>query len=121
MKNQPFPERVKFAAQGISSAWRTEASFRIQCLAAVLAVAGLVWLGASALWWALILLTVGSVLAAELLNTALEQLVDRLHPDRHPAIKLAKDCAAGAVLILSLTSVAVLLTFLVETFQTRSG
>ena len=40
------------------------------------------------------------VLAAELFNTALERLADHLHPEHHPAIGTAKDCAAGAVLLV---------------------
>jgi undecaprenol kinase len=52
------------------------------------------------------------VLAAELFNTALEHALDHLHPDLHPAIKVSKDCAAGAVLVFSLSSVATFLAFL---------
>jgi undecaprenol kinase len=39
------------------------------------------------------------VIAAELFNTALEHLVDHLHPETHPRIRIVKDCAAAAVLI----------------------
>jgi diacylglycerol kinase (ATP) len=42
------------------------------------------------------------VIAAELINTALEHLADHLHPEQHPRIKIVKDCAAAAVLILSI-------------------
>lgn len=58
-------------------------------------------------------LTIALVWSAELINTALEHLVDHLHPERHSAIKRVKDCAAGAVLVLSLASVAVFIAFLV--------
>ena len=54
---------------------------------------------------------IGAVLAAETFNTALEHALDRLHPEQDPAIGLAKDCAAGAVLVLSLVSLCVLATF----------
>lgn len=56
------------------------------------------------LWWALTGLMAGLVIAAELVNTALEHLVDHLHPEQHPRIKIVKDCAAGAVLVLSLAA-----------------
>jgi len=46
-------------------------------------------------------------LAAELANTAVERLADRLHPERHPEIKLVKDCLAAAVLVASLGALAV--------------
>lgn len=54
------------------------------------------------IWWALVGMMIALVLAAELINTALEQLVDHLHPEQHPRIKIVKDCAAAAVLLLSL-------------------
>jgi len=59
------------------------------------------------LWWALVALAVAVVLAAELANTALERLADRLHPEKHPEIKVAKDCMAAAVLVASLGALAV--------------
>jgi undecaprenol kinase len=56
------------------------------------------------LWIALSVLAAGVVLALELVNTALERVIDHLHPEHHAAIKAAKDCAAGAVLIASLVA-----------------
>ncbi|SIT47844.1 Diacylglycerol kinase (fragment) [Paraburkholderia piptadeniae] len=50
--------------------------------------------------WALCLAMAMLVLAAELFNTALERLADHLYPEHHPAIGVAKDCAAGAVLLV---------------------
>jgi diacylglycerol kinase (ATP) len=63
-------------------------------------------------WWLFNLFCIALVLSAELFNTALEHLADKLHPERDPAIKVAKDCAAGAVLILALLAVIVGLTTL---------
>lgn len=56
------------------------------------------------LWWALCGVMAALVIAAELINTALEHLVDHLHPERDPRIKVVKDCAAAAVLVLSATA-----------------
>lgn len=114
MKNQPFFKRMGFALQGISAASRMESSFRLQCLAALMVIIVLSWSRPPLLWWALLLLNCGMVLAAELFNTALEHLIDHLHPSLHPSIKIAKDCAAGAVLLLSLTAVCVFVAFLLE-------
>jgi diacylglycerol kinase (ATP) len=47
------------------------------------------------------------VLAAELFNTALEHALDGLHPQQAEFVRLAKDCAAAAVLVLSLGAVVV--------------
>ncbi|WP_243314512.1 diacylglycerol kinase [Geothrix paludis] len=112
MKNQPFPQRLSYSLQGIRVAWQQEASFRFQSLMALAVVALLITLRPAAIWWALLLLNCGLVLAAELINTALEHALDHLHPEIHPAIKVSKDCAAGAVLIFSLSSVATFLAFL---------
>jgi len=112
MKNQPFPKRLSYSLQGIRSAWRQEASFRFQCLMAAAVVALLIALRPPAIWWALLLLNCGLVLASELFNTSLEQALDHLHPELHPAIKVSKDCAAGAVLIFSLSAVGTFLAFL---------
>lgn len=107
MKNRPFLERLRFALSGIAHALRAENSFRTHVAAAVAALAVLVWLRPRPVWWALVTLTIVVVLAAELFNTALEQLADRLHPEQHPQIRVAKDCGAAAVLVLSLGAVVV--------------
>ena len=112
MKNQPFLQRLSFSLQGIRSAWTQEASFRFQGFAALGVLVMLAVLRPPAIWWALLLLNCGLVLAAELFNTALEHALDHLHPDIHPAIKISKDCAAGAVLVFSLSSVGTFLAFL---------
>ncbi|KQN75634.1 diacylglycerol kinase [Duganella sp. Leaf61] len=116
MKNQPFYRRLGFAWHGIVSAWRTEMSMRQQSAAAVGVIITLLWLRPAPVWWALLLLNCGLVLAAELFNSALEHALDHLHPAPHPAIGLAKDCAAGAVLLLSVTGIALFTCFLYETF-----
>ena len=107
MKNRPFPQRVRYAMNGIRLAFRTEASFRTQLVFSFGAFLLLVALRPAPIWWAILLLTVSGVLAAELINTALESVVDRLHPEKDPVIGRAKDCAAGAVLVLSLASLGV--------------
>lgn len=120
MKNQPFHKRLGYAGNGIRSAWRTEKSFRVQSLAALAVLLVLVWRQPPVMWWAFLLINTGLVLAAELFNTALESVVDHLHPEVHPAIGLAKDCAAGAVLILSLTAVCVFAAFVADTFGVQA-
>lgn len=112
MKNQSFPKRLSYSLQGIGSAWKREASFRTQSTMALGVLGLLLWLRPPAVWWALLMMSCGLVLAAELINTALEHALDHLHPDLHPAIKVSKDCAAGAVLMFSLTSVGTFLAFL---------
>jgi diacylglycerol kinase len=57
--------------------------------------------------WVAILAMVGLVWSLELINTALEILADTIHPKEHPLIGAAKDSAAGAVLVASITAVLV--------------
>jgi diacylglycerol kinase (ATP) len=117
MKNQAFWRRSGFALQGLAAAFRHEKSFRQQCLAALAVVGVLLWRRPAPVWWALLLLNCGLVLAAELFNTALEHTLDHLNPEWHPAVKIAKDCAAGGVLLLSFTAVGVFAAFLAATWR----
>lgn len=108
MKNLGFRKRLGFAVTGIQEGLR-EKSFRAQLVCAAAVIATILLLSLDAVSNAVLLLCVGLVLSAELFNTALESALDRLHPETHPAIQRAKDCAAGAVLVLSLFSVLIFL------------
>jgi diacylglycerol kinase (ATP) len=119
MKNRPFLERLRFALAGLAHAFRSEHSFRTHTLAAVAVLALLAVLRPAPVWWALVALTVAAVFAAELFNTALEHLADRLHPELHPQIKAAKDCGAAAVLVCSIAALAVAAALLVDWWLSR--
>jgi undecaprenol kinase len=113
-KNRAFLTRLSFALRGLVHALRAEASLRVQALCAVAAVIALLILGAGALWWALVLLAIGVVMAAELLNTAIEHLADELHPQDSAAIRIVKDCAAAGVLVAVLGALGVGVAFAVH-------
>jgi len=83
---------------------------------AAVVVLVMAWLRPGLIWWALVGGMITLILAMELLNTAIEQLADHLHPDEHPRIKLVKDCAAAAVLLLSLGAVWVGVLMLVAVY-----
>lgn len=117
MKNRKLSERFGFAWAGIRAAWESEQSFRIQAGFAAALLVALLLLRPPLLWWALCFIMAALVLAAELFNTALEALIDHLHPEIHPAIRTAKDCAAGAVLLLSFGALAVGILMLVVAFS----
>jgi undecaprenol kinase len=106
-KNHPLRARFGFALQGIAHALSTEASLRTQAALGAVALIALVVLRPAAVWWALVLLAGSGVLAAELLNTAIEQLADEMGAERTEGIRIVKDCAAGAVLIAAAGAVAV--------------
>ena len=114
MKGHRFTDRLGFAWAGLRAAWRTEKSLRTHALATVGVSAALLVTRAPPLWWALMALTVALVVAAELLNTAIEALADHLHPGRHEAIKLTKDVAAAAVLVTSVGALIVGTAFAID-------
>ncbi len=106
-KNRPFLTRLGFAWAGLRHGLRAEHSLRIQAAVFLLVIVALAALRPGALWWALALLASSGVFAAELFNTALEHLIDHLHPEVHPQIRTVKDCAAAAVLVMALGAAAV--------------
>jgi diacylglycerol kinase (ATP) len=113
-KNHSFPVRLRYALHGIAHALRAEHSLQFQAGALVAVIVGLLVLRPRPVWWALVLLAGALVLAAELMNTALEELADQVNPEEHPRIRLVKDCAAGAVLVAVLGALAVALAFVVQ-------
>ncbi len=106
-KGKGFLERLRCAIQGIFIAFRQESSFRFQIAAAVLACLSLFFFHPALFWSALVLIMIALVLAAELFNTAIEHVLDGLHPDEAEFVRIAKDCAAAAVLVLSMASILV--------------
>ncbi len=107
MKNRPLHERFGFAFAGLRVVFRTERSFRTECMFAAAAVVALLLLRPGWHWAAMIAICTMVVMALELLNSALEYLIDHIHPDIAPAIKHSKDAAAAAVLVASCGSICV--------------
>ena len=112
MKGQRYFARLGFAFAGIRTVWRREKSFRIQCMLGLVGVAMTAALRPGWAWAALIALAMALVFALEMVNAALEYLLDRMHPEIHDEIKHAKDVAAGAVLVASLFGTAVVFAML---------
>jgi undecaprenol kinase len=107
MKNKTLFTSIKHALNGCGYALRNERNFRLHLFSVVLSALALIALRPGALWIAVIILAIGMVLGAELLNTAVERLADHLHPQQHEAIRVVKDCAAAAVLVSALMAIAV--------------
>ncbi|HYP41628.1 MAG TPA: diacylglycerol kinase family protein [Chloroflexia bacterium] len=102
-----------YAFAGLAYCFRTQRNFRIHISIGLLgAVAGML-LGLSLIEWAVFAAMVVLVLAAEMVNTMIESLVDLVTQQYHPLAKVAKDVAAGIVLLTAIGSVVVgLLIFL---------
>src|SRR5258708_30524556 len=84
---------------------RTQQNAWIHALIATLVFFLGIWLQLSARDWAVIILTITMVFAAELINTAIEAVVDLASPEKHPLAKVGKDVGAAAVLIAAGASV----------------
>jgi diacylglycerol kinase (ATP) len=96
-----------YAWQGLRHSFLTQRNFRIHVAAAIVAlVVGLV-LRFSPAEWAMVALVVVVVLAAEMVNTMVEALVDLVSPRYHPLAKVAKDVAAGVVLLTAIGAVVI--------------
>lgn len=88
-----------WSMKGLRAGWRHEASFRLEiCLSLVLFPLGL-WLGRGAVEKVLLAGSLLLVLALELLNSALEAVVDHVCPDIHPFAERAKDMGSAAVFL----------------------
>lgn len=95
------------AGCGIRHAFATQRNMRIHGAVALVAVAAGLLLGIDAPSWAAVIVCIAGVMAAECANTAIEAVVDLVTDDYADLARVAKDCAAGAVYLMALGSVAV--------------
>ncbi len=113
-----FWQSLGFAIDGVLHTFRSQRNARIHAVIAGLAVICGIALRISQAEWAVIVCLIALVIGLEVLNTAIEALVDLASPTFHPLAKIAKDAAAGAILLLALGSVAAgLIIFLPRLWQ----
>lgn len=108
---------VGYAFKGAIILIKTEASIKIQvAIALVVTVAGF-YFDISVNEWIVQVLAIGLVMSAEGMNTAIEEIANFIHPERHDKIGLIKDIAAGAVFIASVfASIIGLIIYLPKIF-----
>lgn len=95
----PLYKSFGYAFEGIFAGIRGERNMKIHCFAAVCVIVAGVLFHISVTEWCICLVLFGLILSLELVNTAIEAVVDLVTEDKKPLAKLAKDTAAGAVLI----------------------
>ncbi len=95
---------VKNALEGIIYTFNTEINLRIHLLMTTIVLLGCYILEASFFEVLICLILIGLVITTELINTAIEVVVDMIEPRYNPLAKIAKDTAAGAVLVIASTS-----------------
>ena len=103
----------KYAWAGITYAFQTQRNFRIHVAVCALAIGLSVFLQLETVQISIIAITSGLVLTLELVNTAIESIVDlTVKQSYHELAKVAKDCAAGAVLVSALVALLVASTLI---------
>ena len=101
-KKDPLYKSFGYAFEGIGTCIKKERNMKIHCAAAILVVIA-----------GVILTLFGLIMALELVNTAVEAVVDLVTEERKPLAKIAKDTAAGAVLIAAImAAIAGIIIFL---------
>lgn len=115
-----FTHQVKsfrYALEGIIYSFKKGTHFKIHILAFIAVTLLGFFYAISLTEWLVIILISTAVISAETMNTAIEEACDVLQPEHHPGARLAKHCAAGAVLILSISALAIgLIIFLPKFF-----
>ena len=95
-----------YALAGLRSVWRREAAFRQEAIAALALAPLAMWMDASPLERAALIAALLFVLVIELLNSALEAVVDLVSPQHHPLAAVAKDAGAAAVMLALVAAAA---------------
>jgi len=96
-----------YAFQGWGHVLRNEKNSWIHAVITVLVLIVSFWLRLPTRDWAVLLLAIAIVWAAEFFNTAIENIIDLVSPEKHPLAKASKDVSAAAVLIAALTSILI--------------
>lgn len=111
-----FLKSFWYAFKGLNYAFKTQLNFKIHCLAALLVVILGCYVHLSISEWLWISLAIALVIATELVNTAIEVLVDLVSPEYHAKAGAVKDMAAAAVFIMALLSVGIALFIFMPKF-----
>lgn len=96
-----------YSRDGILAAWRNEAAFREEVLLAIVALPLALYLGHNGIERALLIGSILLILIVEILNSALEAIVDKASPEKHELAKRAKDMGSAAVLFSLLNAAVV--------------
>ncbi len=94
----------KYAGMGIFSAIKCEKNMKVHIFIMVLVIFLGIWLKISLIEWIICVILFAGVIAGEMFNTAIENMVDLVMPDVNPKAKIAKDVAAGGVLVWAVCS-----------------
>ena len=103
-KEKNIINSFKYAFEGIFTAFKAEKNMKIHFIIMLLVIILGIMLKISRVEWMICIILFGFVISLELVNTAIENTVDLITQEKHPKAKIAKDVAAGAVLIAAITA-----------------
>ena len=111
-KNLQFLKRLSFAYNGIVKAFKKESSLRVQGVCAILLFLACLYLQPSTVWCAIFVAMSALVISLEMVNSAVEAILDKAYPGHDVIVGFVKDCLAGAVLVACIGSLIVFFIFL---------
>ena len=119
-KNESLFGHIKnafiYTFAGLKAAWKNELAFRGEIVVAIVMVPLALWLGRTAVERALLIASILLILVTELVNSALEAVVDRIGPERHELSKRAKDMGSAAAFISMVAAALVWLIIIIDRF-----
>lgn len=102
-----YSDSFRYALEGIVHGMKTEKHLRFHLFSAIIVIGLSMWTGLSQTEWFIVLLLIGGMFAFELMNAAIERVVDLVTTDYALLAKQAKDLAAGAVLVYAFVSACI--------------
>ncbi|MEY4768587.1 MAG: hypothetical protein RL637_1226 [Pseudomonadota bacterium] len=108
---------TRYSIAGFKAAWQNEAAFRQECGLLLIAIPLAWWLGNTGLDRVLLIGSVLSVMIVELINSAIEAVVDRIGAEIHPLSARAKDLGSAAVLLSLIWAIIIWIIFLLTKFN----
>ena len=114
-KDRALPRRFRNGLAGLAQGWKRERSLRTQLMLSAVAVLVLLAARTSFVWLLSVVALLAVALAAELMNGAIEALLDRIHPGHDSEIGAAKDMSSAAVLVVNLVAGALFFAALAVT------
>lgn len=102
-----FINSFGYSIDGLKYAYKYEQSMMIHIIATICVIGANIFFQVTGMEWLITILAIGMVLSAELINTAIEAVVDLVTLEIHPLAKIAKDCGSAATFVLAIMAAAI--------------
>lgn len=106
----------KYAFEGIHHAFKFEQNLSVHIIVGIIVIITGLFVKLSLNEWAILTVVMTMVIALEMINTSLEAMVDLVTDKFHPLAKIVKDCASGAVLIMTIGAIVTGLIIFIPKF-----